>query len=47
MHFVCQRQPHRSVTEPDPDAEARRALRRHRAFATALLLLMAALTLGS
>jgi uncharacterized membrane-anchored protein YjiN (DUF445 family) len=35
------------VTEPDPDAEARRALRRHRAFATALLVLMAALTLGS
>src|SRR5580704_5962252 len=32
---------------PDPDAEARRTLRRHRAFATALLVLMAALTLGS
>ena len=32
---------------PDPDVEARRTLRRHRAFATALLLLMAALTLGS
>ncbi|HET7881163.1 MAG TPA: DUF445 domain-containing protein [Acetobacteraceae bacterium] len=35
------------MTEPDPDAEARRALRRHRAFATALLVLMAVLTLGS
>ena len=33
--------------QPDPDAEARRTLRRHRAFATALLVLMAALTLGS
>jgi uncharacterized membrane-anchored protein YjiN (DUF445 family) len=33
------------MTQPDPDAEARRALRRHRAFATALLILMAALTL--
>ena len=32
---------------PDPDSEARRTLRRHRAFATALLVLMAALTLGS
>jgi uncharacterized membrane-anchored protein YjiN (DUF445 family) len=32
---------------PDPDAEARRTLRRHRAFATALLVLMAALTLIS
>ena len=32
---------------PDPDAEAWRTLRRHRAFATALLVLMAALTLGS
>ena len=32
---------------PDPDVEARRTLRRHRAFATALLVLMAALTLGS
>src|ERR1700684_1793619 len=32
---------------PDPDAEARRTLRRHRAFATALLVLMGALTLGS
>lgn len=32
---------------PDPDAEARRTLRRHRAIATALLLLMAALTLGT
>ncbi len=32
---------------PDPDAEARRTLRRHKAFATALLVLMAALTLGT
>jgi len=31
----------------DPDAEARRTLRHHRAFATGLLILMAALTLGS
>src|SRR6478672_11864226 len=31
----------------DPDAEARRTLRRHRAFASGLLILMAALTLGS
>jgi uncharacterized membrane-anchored protein YjiN (DUF445 family) len=31
----------------DPDAEARRTLRRHRALATGLLILMAALTLGS
>ena len=31
----------------DPDAQARRTLRRHRAFATALLVLMAVLTLGS
>jgi uncharacterized membrane-anchored protein YjiN (DUF445 family) len=35
------------MTPIDPDAEARRTLRRHRAFATALLLLMAVLTLGS
>ncbi len=35
------------MTEPDPDAEARRALARHRAFATTLLVVMAALTLGS
>jgi uncharacterized membrane-anchored protein YjiN (DUF445 family) len=35
------------MTEPDPDLLARRALARHRAFATALLVLMAALTLGS
>jgi uncharacterized membrane-anchored protein YjiN (DUF445 family) len=35
------------MREPDPDAEARSTLNRHRAFATALLLLMAALTLGS
>ena len=33
------------MTESDPDAEARRTLRRHRAFATALLILMAALIL--
>ena len=32
---------------PDPDDEARRDLRRHRAFATGLLVLMAALTLAS
>ena len=32
---------------PDPDAEARRTLHRHKAFATALLVLMAALTLGT
>jgi uncharacterized membrane-anchored protein YjiN (DUF445 family) len=31
----------------DPDADARRTLRHHRAFATALLILMAALTLGT
>ncbi|HEY2618991.1 MAG TPA: DUF445 domain-containing protein [Acetobacteraceae bacterium] len=35
------------MTHPDPDAEARRTLRRHRGFATALLVVMAALTLGS
>ena len=35
------------MTPPDPDLEARRALRRHRAFATGLLVLMGALTLGS
>jgi len=35
------------MTDIDPDADARRELRRHRAFATFLLLLMAALTLGS
>jgi uncharacterized membrane-anchored protein YjiN (DUF445 family) len=34
-------------TAADPDAEARRTLRRHRAFATGLLILMAVLTLGS
>ena len=33
--------------QPDPDAEARRALTRHRAFATFLLVLMAALTLAT
>src|SRR5215831_13937588 len=35
------------MTPSNPDVEARRALRRHRAFATGLLILMAALTLGS
>jgi uncharacterized membrane-anchored protein YjiN (DUF445 family) len=35
------------MTTPDPDIEARRALHNHRTFATALLVLMAALTLGS
>jgi uncharacterized membrane-anchored protein YjiN (DUF445 family) len=35
------------VDPADPDVEARRTLRRHRAFATALLVLMAALTVGS
>src|SRR3954452_17687428 len=35
------------VPAADPDADARRTLRRHRAFATALVVLMAALTLGS
>ncbi len=35
------------MSEPDPDAALRRTLMRHKAFATALLLLMAALTLGS
>ncbi len=35
------------MTQPDPDAEARRQLARHRGFATALLVVMAALTLGS
>src|SRR5271169_6145842 len=34
------------MTDTDPDAEARRELQRHRAFATFLLLLMGALTLG-
>src|SRR5271169_726378 len=34
------------MTDTDPDAEARRELQRHRAFATFLLLLMAAITLG-
>ncbi len=33
------------MTPPDPDAEARRELRNHRAFATFLLILMGALTL--
>jgi uncharacterized membrane-anchored protein YjiN (DUF445 family) len=35
------------MTLPDPDIEARRTLRRYRAFATGLLILMAALTLGT
>jgi uncharacterized membrane-anchored protein YjiN (DUF445 family) len=35
------------MTPSDPDAEARRTLRHHRAFATALLILMAALTLAT
>ncbi len=35
------------MNPPDPEAEARRTLARHRGFATSLLLLMAALTLGS
>lgn len=34
------------MTDTDPDAEARRELRRHRAFATFLLVLMGAITLG-
>src|ERR1700759_1310259 len=33
------------VAAADPDADARRTLRRHRAFATGLLVLMAALTI--
>jgi uncharacterized membrane-anchored protein YjiN (DUF445 family) len=35
------------MTDPDPDLLARRALRRHRLFATGLLVLMAALTIAS
>ncbi|MBV9654214.1 MAG: DUF445 domain-containing protein [Acetobacteraceae bacterium] len=35
------------MTENDPDLAARRSLARHRSFATGLLALMAALTLGS
>ncbi len=35
------------MTDIDPDADARRELRQHRAFATFLLILMGALTLGS
>ncbi|HEX4367012.1 MAG TPA: DUF445 domain-containing protein [Rhodopila sp.] len=35
------------MTEPDPDILARRTLRRHRLFATGLLVLMAALTIAS
>jgi uncharacterized membrane-anchored protein YjiN (DUF445 family) len=34
------------MTEPDPDADARRELRNHRAFATFLLVLMGVLTLA-
>jgi uncharacterized membrane-anchored protein YjiN (DUF445 family) len=34
------------MTETDPDADARRELKQHRAFATFLLLLMGAVTLG-
>ena len=33
------------MTDPDPEADLRRALRRHKAFATSLLVLMAALIL--
>ena len=36
-----------TATTAEPEAEARRTLRRHRAFATGLLLLMAAVTLGT
>ncbi|MEJ0017001.1 MAG: DUF445 domain-containing protein [Acetobacteraceae bacterium] len=35
------------MTAADPDAEARRSLRRHRAFATGLLVVMAVLVVGS
>jgi uncharacterized membrane-anchored protein YjiN (DUF445 family) len=35
------------MTEPDPDISARRTLRNHRMFATGLLVLMAAVTLGT
>ncbi len=35
------------MTQPDPDAPARRALARHKAFATGLLVLMACLILAS
>jgi uncharacterized membrane-anchored protein YjiN (DUF445 family) len=35
------------MTDPDPDLLARRALRRHRLFATGLLVVMAALTIAS
>src|SRR5580698_10986363 len=35
------------MTDSDPDAIARRELRRHRAFATFLLVLMGGVTLGS
>ena len=36
-----------STSDPDPDAAARRTLRNHRAFATFLLVVMAALTVGA
>ncbi|WP_428492095.1 DUF445 domain-containing protein [Rhodopila sp.] len=35
------------MTNPDPDTQARRTLRRHRSFATGLLVLMACLTIAS
>jgi uncharacterized membrane-anchored protein YjiN (DUF445 family) len=35
------------MTEPDPDIRARRTLRNHRMFASGLLILMAAVTLGT
>ncbi len=35
------------MTEPDPDALARRTLRNHRMFATGLLVVMAAVTVGT
>src|SRR4051794_28427427 len=35
------------MIDPDPDAQRRRALATHRAFATGLLILMAVLTLGT
>jgi uncharacterized membrane-anchored protein YjiN (DUF445 family) len=47
---MLRRQDYRQPSVPllvDPDADARRTLRRHRTFATTLLVLMAALTLGT
>ena len=35
------------MTEPDPDALARRTLRNHRMFASGLLILMATLTIAA